>query len=282
MLPTISVIIPCYNSGEYILEAIESVKRNPSKYPYEIIITDDGSTDSNTIKVLNELSNTEYKVLHQENKGPASARNTAVRESQGEFLIFLDSDNKVKPLYIDKGIKILKDNSDFGVVYANPTYFGDIKESRFFPSHSQTFSICTLLAGNYVDMCSIVRKSIWESVGGFDEDRILIGHEDWEFWIRVAKVGWRFYHIDEELFYYRITDGSLITTTNEGNKEKYLPKLKYIYEKHYELLVKCYINLAFESKTYTEDKRNPFRSFFKFFYNKYFKKQIIFKQDNVL
>ncbi len=271
MSPVISVIIPCYNSGNYLLEAIESVKIVSKIYPYEIIITDDGSSDQNTINILSKLSkSSEYLILHQENKGPASARNTAVKRSNGEFLIFLDSDNKIKKSYVEKAIEILNNDAEVGVVYANPSFFGVSDEKRFFSA--QPFSIYTLLVSNYIDMCSVIRKKVWESVEGFDEERILIGHEDWEFWIRIAQLGWKFFHLNEELYYYRVMPGSLITSTNEGNADIYKKKLKYIYEKHFDLFIKLYAELSEESIYYKQDKNNPTRSFFKYLKNKYLKK----------
>ena len=269
MLPTISVIIPCYNSGNYLMEAIESVKKSSHKYSYEIVITNDGSTDKQTLLLLKELSQQGYLVLHQENRGPASARNTAINNSKGEYLLFLDADNKIKDSYIDKAVDILNSNEAIGVVYANPTYFGNIIKERVFVT--RTFNIRDLIAENYIDMCSIVRKKVWESISGFDEKRVLIGHEDWDFWIRTSKLGWKFFYLNEELFYYRINNNSLISTII--NNKKYQDVFKYIYEKHHDLVFKYYRELNEESKQYKNDKNRPLHSLFKFSIKKYLNKK---------
>ncbi len=261
----VSVIIPCYNSGKYLLEALNSVEAYRGSYSYEIIIINDGSNDNETVILLKDLERKAYHIIHQENKGPSSARNAGVKTANGKYLFFLDSDNTIKENYLEKAVKILNTNDNIGVVYANPIFVGDnLNEIRFF--YPQPFNIHNLLTGNYIDMCSIVRKSCFINVGGFDEN--LIGHEDWELWIKISKAGWGLFHINEELFYYRITEGSLTTVVDQ---EKDQHRLKYIYEKHYDLLNKSLIELTAVSKLYQEDQNRPFRSFFKFIYNKYFK-----------
>lgn len=266
MYPTTSIIIPCYNSGQYLLEAIESIEESYPKDFYEIIIINDGSSDSYTINLLQDLENKKYTVIHQENKGPSSARNVGVRNAKGKYLFFLDSDNKVERAYLEKATHILNANDNIGVVYANPIFFGNnlILNRHFQP---QLFNTYTLLLSNYIDMCSVVRKSCIDSVGGFDED--LVGHEDWELWIRIAKAGWDFFHINEALYYYRISEGSLTTIVDS---EKDQIRLKYIYGKHHDLINKSITELVAEVRIYKDDQNKPFRSFLKYMYNKYFKK----------
>src|SRR4051812_30684422 len=117
MHPIISIVIPCYNSGQFLPDAIESVRSYNGKHSYEIIIVDDGSTDEATLTLLEGLSVDSCVVLHQPNKGPAAARNTAIRHSKGEYILFLDSDNKIRPEYIDEGIKALENDKKAGVAY---------------------------------------------------------------------------------------------------------------------------------------------------------------------
>ncbi len=111
MSPIISIIIPVYNSGNYLRETLESVRNYTGKSIYEIIIVNDGSTDNDTLELLNQLQNEGYSIIDQENKGPAAARNNGVECSRGKYLLFLDSDNRIKPSYIDKGIGILDKKS---------------------------------------------------------------------------------------------------------------------------------------------------------------------------
>ncbi|MEJ8756642.1 glycosyltransferase family A protein [Pontibacter sp. H259] len=274
MLPKASIIIPCYNSGSFLPDAIESIKLCSNKNKYEVVIVNDGSTDLETLELLDKLAAEGYTVLHQENQGPAAARNTGVKYAKSKYIFFLDSDNKVRPDYIEKGIKILEDNPDTGIVYGNPSFFGDSLEARFCPYE---FNLDKLLLENYIDMCSLIRKRVWEEVGGLDENHIIIGHEDWDFWIRAATAGWKFYYINETLYDYRIRNNSLVmgAVQNESHQQM----LSYFYGKHYRLLIEVNRQLQRECDFmkgqiafYEHDKAKPFRSFLKYSYNKFIKK----------
>jgi glycosyltransferase involved in cell wall biosynthesis len=261
MHPLVSVIIPCYNSGKFLPEALESLVTIPTEIPYEIIIVDDGSTDPTTLELLSELSIDKYKVLHQPNKGPASARNEGVRASKGEFLLFLDSDNRIKGDYVSKGVAIFEVDPTIGVVYGNPLFFGDYTEIRFVP---KAFDMYSLLIENYIDMCSLVRRNVWNSVGGLDENKLIIGHEDWEFWIRIGAHGFGFYHLNDIMFEYRIRNDSLIKQASA--KENYSHMLNYVHTKHGNIYAQYYKILSRRIHHY---QSNPFRTFIKAIYNKY-------------
>ncbi len=265
-MPEISVIIPCFNSGDFLIEAIESVK-HPDKSLLEIIVVNDGSTDLLTLRLLNSMENKGYKIIHQENRGPAAARNTAIRHSKGEFLIFLDSDNKIKSEYIDKCLAILKVNSKVGVVYGNPSFIGEINRDLFKPTK---FDLRKLLRQNYIDMCSVVRKRAWESVGGLDENRLLIGHEDWEFWINLASKGWDFFYLNEVLYEYRVRKNSLITKSTEAKNLQ--DKANYIFSKHGAVVRQSYLELYSRHLSYQRFVHHPIRSFFKYLYSKFIKR----------
>jgi glycosyltransferase involved in cell wall biosynthesis len=105
-MPKVSIIIPCYNHGKYIMDAISSVEKIEDKNLYELIIINDGSTDEYTNTLLKELSDKGYYVIFQENKGLATSRNNAIAISKGEYILPLDADNKIRPEYIYKGINI--------------------------------------------------------------------------------------------------------------------------------------------------------------------------------
>lgn len=229
----VSVIIPCYNSGEYISDAIDSVEGYQGKYTYEIIIINDGSTDEDSLRKLKELEQKEkYIVLHQENKGPAAARNTGCYHAKGKYLLFLDSDNKIEPEYIDVGIDILKRKPKIGIVYSDAYFFGDNSRNEF---KTKPFDIDHLLLSNYIDMCAVVRKSAWASVNGFDESRSIIAHEDWDFWLKLYKMDWQFHYVNRKLFYYRIRESSLISTLR--NSESISEKINLVKYKHRDLYI---------------------------------------------
>jgi glycosyltransferase involved in cell wall biosynthesis len=263
----ISIIIPCYNSGIYLQDALDSIAMSDTidKIDHEIIIVDDGSTDEFTVNFLKQLQNNNCVLLRQPNKGPAAARNTGVKAAKAPALLFLDADNKIRPAFLSKALKILNKNQA-DIVYGKPHFFGEISRDTFSPG---PFQMNAILLTNYIDVCSVIRKSVWEGLGGFDEAPILIGFEDWEFWINAGGAGYRFQYVNEVFFDYRVNPTSLLAGKN--NKENYDHVVDYVYDKHAKKVQKAYRNLYPKFLVYERDQSLPVRSFFKFFYMKYIK-----------
>jgi len=251
----LSVIIPCFNGGTYLMEAIESVQANIGNIGYEIIIVNDGSTDYETIELLDKINIRHVVIVHQENKGPAAARNTGIKKSKGAFLLFLDSDNKIRENYFTKGLSILMSNTEIGVVYGNPHFFGEDVGPRF---KSEKFDKFKILRHNYIDMCTLMKKSVWIEEGEFDEESSIIGYEDWEYWIRLSNTKWKFYFLDEVCFDYRIRSNSLVMTTLDGEKIRRMRE--YILLKHFYKTVDNY-QILYNLRKYESNK--PFRTFTK-------------------
>jgi len=266
-MSSISIVIPCYNSAHFLPEAIESVENYSGKNSYEVVIVDDGSTEIETLELLKVYDKKGYTILYQPNKGPAAARNNGIKNSKSEYILLLDSDNKIRSNYIDEGIQALEDDVDVAVVYGNPFFFGDAQQRVNFKSRD--FDIKTIIAENYIDMCAVVRKSAWQDVSGLDEERLLMGHEDWEFWINLYKRGWKFKYIDEILFDYRVRENSLLAQTSGS---RYIEKVHYIYKKHVEVIYPNYLELLTDKTIFGNDIQRPFRSLFKYINIKYFKR----------
>lgn len=263
----VSIVIPCYNSGEFLPDALQSVLASPRAAACEVIIVDDGSTDPPTLVLLQDLAGRGYQVIRQPNQGPAAARNTGIRASRGEYILFLDSDNKIRPAYVERGVAILDARPEVGVVHGDAAFFGDTTEPRFY---GKPFSPYDIFQINYIDMCALIRKRAWQDVGGLDETRVLIGHEDWDFWIRVGAAGWQFHYLNEVLFDYRVRHDSLLKQATQA--DKFQKMLDYIYAKNIPVLLKSTAYLYQEHQYYQYDQQHPFRSFFKYLYRKYLKK----------
>lgn len=229
----ISIVIPCFNDGEFIREAIASVEFS-SDSRCEIIIVNDGSTDPFTLEVLDDLRSKGYKVIDQQNQGPAAARNTGVKAAQGEYILPVDSDCRIRPGYIHQGIEILDEYSDVAVVYSDLELFGEQSGIRRVPD----FNLSWLVMNNYIDNCAVFRKLVWEECGPYDEEMPFFGFEDWDFWLSIAKKGYRFYHISEPLFEYRIRSGSVSTKVREEEKSRVMSR--YMASKHAALFPKEY------------------------------------------
>ncbi len=225
----ISVVIPCYNHGKFLGDAIDSVLQSDFK-EYEIIIVNDGSTDPLTLRVFKELGrrfsdNQTVTILRQKNLGLSSARNAGIQRAAGEYILPLDADNKIRPHYLRKAVEVLDQNSDIGIVYAYANLFGEKKGVWTFP----VFDARKLLIENFVEACSVFRKRIWEECNGYDP-AMVIGYEDWDFWICAMEKGWKFHLLQEVFFDYRVRKNSMASGCNIPENHRQV--IKYICEKH--------------------------------------------------
>lgn len=226
-LPTISIIIACYNAEKYIIETLESViKQTYSNF--EIIAIDDGSTD-NTLSILKKYqkNDTHINIISQSNQHCTKARINGITHSKGKYIIFLDSDDIIAPTYLEKCNDVLERNPDISIVYAKARLFGRINKSWFLPK----FNIKRFLLGNCIYVSSLIRKSDYDKVGGFDERLSVL--EDWDLFISIIKNGGKVYKIEEELFFYRKRNDET-SVTDTASKEITSDNQFIIYKKHYE------------------------------------------------
>lgn len=212
----ISIIIPCYNHGKYLQEAIKSVEENKSTYPVEIIIVNDGSTDKHTLTVIKQLENEGYHIINQENKGLPVARNNGIKIAKGKYILPLDSDNKILTPYLNDAVDILESNKNIDIVYGNAKYIGEKSGTR----KNTPINIDKMLYSNHIDACAIFRKSVWEKVNGYSEDMPYMGVEDWNFWLKCINAKCNFYYLNKECFEYRVLSTSMIRNTPEDFYQK--------------------------------------------------------------
>ncbi len=201
----VSIVIPCYNQGAMLREALASVEEVRNENLLEVIIVDDGSSEAETTRILKEVAEAGYRVVSQPNRRVSAARNTGIRLARGEFILPLDSDNRLRDAYLREGVSLLRDNPNIGVIYADAEYFGE-KSGRW---HVQEFNLLSLIRWNFIDVCALYRKELWQEVGGYDEQMPWMGLEDWDFWLRVAHNGGRFIHLPKVGFDYRVRKDSL-------------------------------------------------------------------------
>lgn len=261
----LSIIIPCYNSGQYLEDAIESVRKSThiAGYRYEIIIINDGSTDTATKNILYHLEDQQdCVVLHKDNGGPASARNYGLKQARGRHVLFLDSDNKLRPQFIEKGISLL-DSGNADIIHGKPCFFGASGAPRFVTG---PFDINKILVQNYIDMCCMMRREVCTRVNGFDEEKKLIGFEDWDIYIRAHDAGFRFHFVDEELYDYRVVPGSL---SQRHSEEEAQAARSYLQAKHARLVSQTLLWYHSMYQAYQMDRQRPFRSYIKYLYRKY-------------
>ena len=205
----VSIVIPCYNDGAVLREALASVEQVRNANLLDVIVVDDGSVEVETKKILSEVEQAGYCVLRQLNRGPGAARNAGIRSAKGEFILPLDSDNRLRDVYLNEGVSLLKENSSVGVIYSDIEYFGESSG----PVQAPEFDLLSLIRAGFIDVCALYRKHLWEEVGGYDEDMPWMGLEDWDFWLRLASHGGTFVHLPKVGFDYRVRKDSVSVKT---------------------------------------------------------------------
>ena len=202
MKPLVSLIIPLYNAAPYIEETLDSVLASTYR-PIEVVIVDDGSQDD-SLRVAQDYcqQHTLCCVLSQPNAGVSAARNHAIREAKGKYILPVDADDKIGATYIEHAVEILELQDDIRIVGCRAMMFGEVNKEWQLPP----FSHALLARKNMIPVTSLFRRSDWEQVGGFCEEDIY--REDWDFWLSLMELGGTFYKLDEIGLYYRVRKGS--------------------------------------------------------------------------
>ncbi|SPP99895.1 hypothetical protein NBG4_130018 [Candidatus Sulfobium mesophilum] len=208
MKPAVSVIIPTYNYCVFLRDAIRSVQEQTFAN-WECLVIDDGSTDD-TRQLVEAISARDRRVryFYQKNQGLSAARNTGSRESVGDFLQFLDSDDLIERSKLELQVEYFMNHPDVDIVYGDARYFSterplerlyskDGKNRAWMSKASGKGSeiLRHLIAKNLMVVSSpLIRRKVIESCGLFDES--LKAHEDWDYWIRCALNDINFAYLD--------------------------------------------------------------------------------------
>ncbi|OIQ53977.1 putative glycosyltransferase EpsE [Moorella thermoacetica] len=198
--PYVTIITPFYNTGPIFHETAKSVLQQ-SFQQWEWLIINDGSNDPEAIQVLEHYRHCDPRIRvidHDVNKGLSAARNTGFRLARTSYVVQLDSDDLLEPTAIEKWLWFLESHPEYGFVKGYSVGFGAqeyLWEKGF--HHGSEF-----LNENLVDVTTLIRKTVHEQVGGYDES-IRQGLEDWEFWLHCANSGFWGATIPEFLNWYR-------------------------------------------------------------------------------
>jgi len=241
--PTVSVIIPAFNAEKYISETLKSLF-NQTFTDFEAIVINDGSTDS-TLSILKKYEDRVY-LINKKNGGPASARNTGICQSRGEYICFLDSDDLWAPNKLQAQVRTMR-NSDCLMSYTDVEVFkteDDYKKAKkmgVLTCDLEGEVVKDLFWNNFIVNSSVMfRKSCINVVGLLDESPLLIGVEDYDYWIRISLKG-KIKHIPQVLVSYRLHNTNLL-----GNSyDKSLVLCSRLYSK----LFKCFPEISNELKS---------------------------------
>lgn len=224
-MPKISVIIPCYNLGQYLDEAVASVLAQTYQ-DFEIVVIDDGSTDPFTNRLLADYRRPKTRIIRAEHKGVMHARNLGIQIASGDHLCALDADDKLGPSYFEKATTLLDGDASLTFVSCWLRTFGD----EDWVWRQDTCDFPTLLGECTVATPSLTRRSAVLAVGGYDVRMPEQGYEDWDLWISLVERGFRGTIIPEILFYYRRRGGSVSRACERP--ETHLALLRYMIDKH--------------------------------------------------
>lgn len=202
--PLVSIIIPMYNYGKYLGETIQSALNQTYKN-FEIICVDDCSSD-NSIEVASKYP---VKIIrHEINKGLAETRNTGIKAAKGEYILPLDSDDWIHKDFLKYTLALNTDIASTG-----QRQFGD-QNNVYIPIPEPTFE--DFKRGNQINCCSLYKKKVWETVGGYESHKVF---EDWHFWLKATHAGFKVKVVQYPLFFYRIHEGSMLDKIGPEHKE---------------------------------------------------------------
>lgn len=221
----VSVIMPCFNDGAYIEEAVASVRAQTYEN-IELIIIDDGSDDAKTLEIIQRIQADGVTILHTDHLRPAGARNAGIAASTGKYILPLDSDDRIEPVYIARAVEVMENDENIGVVYCHADLFGEESGSWELPD----YSLDKMLLDNVVFVTSLFRREDWEKVGGF-RTTMKHGMEDYDFWLAILELGREIYQLPETLFHYRIKPVSR-TTRFLGDPSVVKETYRMIYQQH--------------------------------------------------
>lgn len=209
--PTVSIVIPTYNTAKYIGETLESVFTQTFQ-DYEILIVNDGSPDTTELEKVLAPYRDRVTYIKQENRGPSAARNNAIRHARGQFVAFLDSDDIWEPDYLAVQVAEMQRDPTIDVLYPNAVTFGDsVNAGRKFmdlcPSEGEVTVESLMTLECNVLVLNMARRDTLLRVGMFDEN--MRSSEDFDLWLRIVGQGGRIAYHRRVLARRRLRDGGL-------------------------------------------------------------------------
>ena len=193
--PHVSIVIPCFNYGRFLPDAVESALEQ-THAPLEVLVIDDGSTDDSYQVASRYVPAVE--VLTQPNMGLVAVLNRGLQEAAGEYFVILSADDALRATYVETLLAALLEAPGAAYAYSAMEYFGT--RSGVFPA--RPFSPALLLAGNYINATALTRRADALAVGGFHPNP-KNAWEDWDFWLRLLETGKYGVAVSEPLLRYR-------------------------------------------------------------------------------
>jgi peptidoglycan/xylan/chitin deacetylase (PgdA/CDA1 family)/glycosyltransferase involved in cell wall biosynthesis len=221
---SIAAVITCRDLGELVVEALESVERQ-TRPPAEIVVVDDASTDIYTRQLLGRLERQGTFVVRADGRGASAARNLGARLTSSAYLVCLDGDDVLEPRYFE--IAAARLDADDGVDFVSCAQRAFGAASYVWSPSTPTF-VDAVATGGVPHASTMVRRRLWETVGGFDED--IPSFELLDFWASAIERGFQGIVLEEPLLNYRIRPRSGYRLSIQS--ATYLSRLRHFYTKH--------------------------------------------------
>ena len=208
--PAVSVIMPSYNTAQYISESLDSVFAQTFT-DYEVIVVNDGSPDTEALERVLAPYFDRIVYIKQENRGVSGARNTAILRARGRYLANLDSDDLWEPDYLSDQVEALEQDPSVTVRYTNAYLFGELAHAKgtymdVCPSEGEVdFDRLISQQCNVLHSAAVARREAVVAAGMFDE--ALRTSEDFDLWLRIVKRGGRVAYTRRPLARYRYRSG---------------------------------------------------------------------------
>jgi glycosyltransferase involved in cell wall biosynthesis len=208
-----SVVIPCYNQGRFLADAVGSLIAQ-TEPRWEAVIIDDGSTD-NTLALAHEQAGRDerVRVLTQANRGLGGSRNAGIAATGAPAVLCLDADDMIAPTFLERTLASLQADPQIGFVSGDVQFFGD-EHNRWSggePTAERLRWDCRLVSA------SLFRRAAWREAGGFAERTAMPSYEDWDFWLRLVERGWRGARVAEPLVLVRRVRGGMLHGTQRDD-----------------------------------------------------------------
>ncbi len=224
----VTVVIPCFNYGRFLADALDSVREQEGGSP-RILVVDDGSTEPDTQAILGALAS-DVDLLRQANGGLSVARNAGFRAASSALLIALDADDMLAPGALRALKRGLAADPEAGFAYGVTRFFGDWSGDMTMPA----WDPYRLLYRHTVGPTALTRRELFDDIGGYDVEipkAIVMGYEDWEFWLHALARGWHGVKVPEVTWLYRRHG----TTMLSGARREYRRWYRALRAKHSDL-----------------------------------------------
>lgn len=196
--PLVSIVIPAYNAELYLREAVDSALAQTHPR-IEVVVVDDGSTDG-TSAVIRSLPD-RVTTISKANGGTASARNAGARVARGQWVVFLDADDRLRPEYVSRCLAHLAAHPEAGYVYTQERFFGELEYESDYPP----FDARRLVDTNFVNPSALLPLHLVKAHPYTEAQRT---HEDWDFYLGLLRQGVQGVLLDEVLKEYRRHGGA--------------------------------------------------------------------------